>query len=63
MLWRWRGNTKKRCICDGEVAEALEYAHNESGHYAIGIMARKLKEYHWPHLLKDIEDYILGRLS
>jgi hypothetical protein len=63
-LWyELQKGSRRLCITEGEVADVLYYAHDESGHFAQAITTRKLKEYYWPRMVVDVADYIKGCLS
>jgi hypothetical protein len=51
---------KKGCITKDEVAEVLRAAHDKEGHFAKEITLRKLRQYFWPGMAQDTEDYIAG---
>ncbi|KAI0995584.1 hypothetical protein K3495_g12595 [Podosphaera aphanis] len=50
---------KKRCIVQDEVSRILYEAHDNGGHFAKVITMKRLKDYYWPRLAIDVEDYIL----
>ncbi|KAI6249705.1 hypothetical protein HI914_02153 [Erysiphe necator] len=57
-----RGNWK-RCITEEEVSKVLEAAHDNGGHYGSAMTTKRLKDYYWPRISKDIVHYILGCMS
>ncbi|KAI0992768.1 hypothetical protein K3495_g15417, partial [Podosphaera aphanis] len=52
----------KRCVPESEVSAVLFAAHDEAGHHDARLTMRKLRDYYWPKLAKDTNDYILGCL-
>ncbi|CZT53386.1 uncharacterized protein RSE6_14903 [Rhynchosporium secalis] len=54
---------KKVCVIEKEVTGVLLKAHDNSSHFIAAITIRKLREYFWPHIARDIRDYIQGYLT
>lgn len=53
----------KRCLTQSEISQVLMLAHDQGGHFGWSLTLRKLRQYYWPGMSKDVKDYILGCLT
>ena len=60
-LYKKTRNGWRKCLLPDEIREALEKAHDKSGHFGPFITMRHLtKSVWWPNLSMDVVDYVAG---